>query len=114
MTAGGDEPIGIGPDRDVRREELRPGVVVRRYTEPLADRPAVHVPLPCHEAQGLVIALSWAGLTTGICRVCSTAYDVDVFDENDGGHGALLTVFDPSRWVLSSGRRSRPLPNESA
>lgn len=92
MTAPGkDEPTIVGAGEAVDLNLLVPGCIVYRWTVP-ASQGRVRVPLPCHEAQAVVADPCGGVRPLVVCRVCSTAYQLELWDELDGGYAAELTV----------------------
>ncbi len=91
------EPVApIGPEVTVTRRDLRPGVVIVRWTEPSAtNRPGeqgVMVPLPCHDKQRVRVDAARGLRAAATCRQCSESYDLELQPDSDGGHFAQLTV----------------------
>lgn len=87
-------PFRTGPTRDVTLDELVPGAIIARYTEPsrghrLKTRaPCCSRPLRLH-GYDILEPVQQAG-----CGPCGTLYLVELHDEQDGGYLAIFTVQD--------------------
>ncbi len=81
----------IAPDKTVTPDQLRPGLVVHRWTEPVGDH-AVRAPMPCHDTQKITLPAVQDGDLLILCRKCGESFHVEILPEDDGGHAAWFTV----------------------
>lgn len=98
------EPFTVGPHDEFELGVLAPGQVVYRWTRNNA-RSGPSMPMPCHPAQ-YVTAPDPKIQYRAHCRLCGRAYELELFDENDGGWLAMFTCID-IEILLSHASRKR-------
>lgn len=89
QNAVGETPKPIPPTADVSKGQLVPGVRIHRYTELVRGRLVIVV--PCCGRKARIKRFGHRTIHLILC-ICETAYATELFDENDGGYAALLTV----------------------
>lgn len=85
----GEPPKPIPPTADVSKDQLVPSARIHRYTELVRGRLVIVV--PCCGRKARLKRFGHRTVHLILC-ICQTAYATELFDENDGGYAALLTV----------------------
>lgn len=110
------EPPFFGADAEIEPDQLVPGAVVQRHTEPVnpkdydvAAKPkAVHTPAPCCGRIFRSVRTDPEFKTLAYCCSCQRAYELWLRDDNDGGYTAVFTVVKQDQVVIANHRKPKP------